>query len=151
MKVLTSDLIRMAQNGKFDVIVHGCNCFCAMGSGIAPVIAKTFPDALEVDKNTIKGDKQKLGTISVAYDQDYELYVVNAYTQFSFGGKEVHVDYDAIRTCFKQIKTEFHDLRIGIPMIGAGLGGGDWDIISGIIDEVFGPDVDCTLVKWEQS
>jgi len=45
------------------------------------------------------------------------------------------VDYDAIRTVFKQIKAQFSGLRIGYPAIGAGLAGGDWVIISQIIEE----------------
>ena len=36
------DLIKLALKGNFDVIVHGCNCFCTMKAGIAPLMAKTF-------------------------------------------------------------------------------------------------------------
>ena len=62
--------------------------------------------------------------------------VVNAYTQYNFGKvKRQYVDYDAVRSCFKEIKTTFSGHRIGFPLIGAGLGGGDWDVISRIIDE----------------
>jgi O-acetyl-ADP-ribose deacetylase (regulator of RNase III) len=31
MKVIKGDLIQLAKDGKFDLIVHGCNCFCTMG------------------------------------------------------------------------------------------------------------------------
>ena len=39
---IEGNLITLAMNGEFDVISHGCNCFCQMGAGIAPQMAKTF-------------------------------------------------------------------------------------------------------------
>lgn len=35
MKTIQGNFIHLAQNGEFDLIVHGCNCFCTMGAGIA--------------------------------------------------------------------------------------------------------------------
>ena len=35
IKYIKGDLIKLAQKGKFDIIAHGCNCFCTMGAGIA--------------------------------------------------------------------------------------------------------------------
>lgn len=34
MKEVTGDLIKLAQDGQFDVIVHGCNCFCTNGKDL---------------------------------------------------------------------------------------------------------------------
>ena len=59
MKIITGDLISLALAGEFDVIVHGCNCFCVMGAGIAKQMFKTFPEALAVDRQTTKGDRAK--------------------------------------------------------------------------------------------
>ena len=61
--------------------------------------------------------------------------IINAYTQYGYGRDKVYVDYDAIRSCMREIKTKYAGKRIGLPKIGAGLAGGDWGIISGIIDE----------------
>jgi O-acetyl-ADP-ribose deacetylase (regulator of RNase III) len=36
MKEIEGDLIDLAKRGHFDVVTHGCNCFCTMGAGIAP-------------------------------------------------------------------------------------------------------------------
>jgi hypothetical protein len=38
MKNLTGDLLKLAIEGRFDVIVHGANCQCVMGAGIAKAI-----------------------------------------------------------------------------------------------------------------
>ena len=136
MKVIKGDLLKLGMDGRFDVIVHGCNCFHTMGSGIALQIKKTFPYAFEVDKKTIKGDKKKLGTYSVASIKinDNYLIILNAYTQYGYGGQNVNVDYTAIKNVFIKIAKDFNGLRIGFPKIGCGLAGGDWKKVSKIID-----------------
>jgi len=60
--------------------------------------------------------------------------VVNAYTQQNTGGG-VQVSYVSIRECFRKVKQRFSSKRIAFPLIGCGLGGGDWSIVSKIIDE----------------
>ena len=88
MPTIKGDLIQLALNGEFDVIVHGCNCFHAMGAGIARAIAAEFPDALEADKQTDLGSRSKLGTISSVQITrgTTEFVLVNAYTQFHWEG-----------------------------------------------------------------
>jgi len=141
MKKVTGDLIKLAQQGEFDVIVHGCNCFNTMGSGVARAIRCNFSHAAEADRITKRGDKEKLGTITFSTEYDYSvtpstsLTIVNAYTQYNYGRTKRHVDYDAVRSCFRQVKLTFSGLRIGFPAIGAGLGGGDWSVIKKIICE----------------
>lgn len=41
-KEIEGDLITLTKQGAFDVIAHGCNCFCNMKSGIAPQMDKAF-------------------------------------------------------------------------------------------------------------
>lgn len=148
MKNITGNLIELAKDKQFDVIVHGCNCFNTMGAGIAYQIKRAFPSAYLVDQATILGDKSKLGTISLSYDSRYDLYIVNAYTQFNTSTMETVVDYDALEHCFKQIKTLFHTKKIAYPAIGCGLAGGNWDIVSKIIDITLTDDVNHTFVEW---
>lgn len=137
MNTKKGDLIQLAIEGEFDVIVHGCNCFCAMGAGIAKTIKQNFPEAYQADLNTIKGDKSKLGEItwSKSKTKSGELIVVNGYTQFHWKGRGRKVDYEAVRLVFKNVKKNFSGLKIGYPAIGAGLAGGDWEVISKIIEE----------------
>jgi len=58
--------LKRQKNGEFDVIIHGCNCFCTMGGGIAKTIKNEFIEAFNADRKTIKGSKDKLGTCSFA-------------------------------------------------------------------------------------
>jgi len=137
MAKIKGDLIKLAIEGEFDVIVHGCNCFCNMGAGIAKTIKQKFPEAYDADLATNEGDKTKLGEISWAQTEteNGKLIIVNGYTQFNWSGKGTLANYEAIRGVFKKTKEQFSGLRIGYPAIGAGLAKGDWSIISKIIEE----------------
>lgn len=161
MKYIDGDLISLAQKGHFDVIAHGCNCFCTMGAGIAPQMAKAFGcDKFKMEAPEYKGDINKLGTIDYEvkniilrkplslngvkiFAPDFggqDLVVINAYTQYHYGknhidGKEKPVDYEAIRMCMRKINQLFPGKKIGLPKIGAGLAGGNWEIIRRIIVE----------------
>lgn len=150
MKVVKGDLLQLALAGTFDVIVHGANCQCTMGAGIAKAIRVRFPEAYEADRATVKGDRAKLGTCSRAevVRGNTRFVVVNAYTQFDYRGAGVKVDYDAVASVFRQVKRDFSGRRIAYPRIGAGLGGGDWVRIAAIVDGVLEGE-DHTLAEFE--
>jgi O-acetyl-ADP-ribose deacetylase (regulator of RNase III) len=139
MNIVKGDLIKLAIAGEFDVIIHGCNCFCTMGAGIARAIRSEFPEAFMADQATEKGDKTKLGGFSHADIErnGHSITVINAYTQFNYSGKGVKADYNAIKIVFRKVKSQFSGRRIGYPLIGAGLAGGDWKLIAEIINEEF--------------
>jgi O-acetyl-ADP-ribose deacetylase (regulator of RNase III) len=67
-----------------------------------------------------------------------KLYVVNSYTQYNYGrnhtdGVNKPLDYEALTMCMRKINHRFKGKHIGLPKIGAGLAGGDWDRIKKII------------------
>jgi len=146
IKYIEGDIVRDAE--QFELIGHCCNCFCTMGSGIAPLIKHKFPEAYAVDCATKKGDKLKLGSIS--HTVDATPIIINIYGQYGYWGRnegKMDLDYNALRSGFKLIKQNFGGKRMGFPMLGAGLAGGDWSIIERIIEvELDGEDV--TIVKY---
>jgi len=154
MKIITGDIVKQAL--EFDIIVHGCNCFNNMGGGLAKQIKRTFPEAYKVDCQTKRGDKKKLGnfTACVIKLNNSEITIINAYTQFYYKiiseNKKKLVDYNALRNVFKQIKKHYNGKKIAYPLIGAGLAGGNWEIISKIIDEEL-INEDHTLVKYSKN
>lgn len=152
------NLITLALEGAFDVVVHGCNCFCTMGAGIAPHMAKAFGcDEYPMEEDEHTGDINKLGCIDFGFHDlpdGKRIYPVNAYTQYGFGsnhpgGKTAPVDYEAITLCMRKINDYFKGKHVGLPLIGCGLAGGNWDIIQEIIKEEL---VDCqvTIVHFKQ-
>ena len=146
IKYVEGDLVRDAD--QYEVIAHCCNCFCTMGAGIAPQIKHKFPEAYAVDCATTAGDQDKLGTIT--YTENTTPIVVNLYGQFDYKGRlqgRMDLDNTALRKSLAAMKAKFSGKKFGLPMIGAGLAGGDWNIIERIIqEELNGEDV--TVVKY---
>lgn len=141
------DIFQAIDEGQFDVLIHQCNCFNNMGAGIAPLIAKRFPQAELVDKQTIPGDLTKLGSFSHAIiEPDLEMMVINVYGQYHYSryAKRTGTEYPALRQSLKSVAEFLRSLgqgfpfKIGMPKIGCGLGGGNWEIVSQIIEEELG-------------
>jgi len=176
MENVYGDLIQLAKEGRFDVITHGCNCFCTMGAGIAVPMKQNFGcDKFPMEAPKYRGDINKLGTIdyqsqlinpiwkpikiagveTLAPDfGGHPLIVINSYTQYHYGrnhtdGVESPVDYDAIRLCMRKINHLFKGKKIGLPLIGAGLAGGKWSVIEAIIDKEL-LDMDVTIVHYKK-
>jgi len=152
MKIIKGNLITLAIAGEFDVISHGCNCFCTMGAGIAPQMAKAFgADKFKMEELGYKGSFNKLGTIDFQYNRQYNVAVVNSYTQYGFGrnhegGSKTPLDYVALEMCMKKINHEFKGTHVGLPWIGCGLAGGDKDRVAEILNRVL-TDVELTIVE----
>lgn len=132
-RLVQGDLVRLAESRHFDLIGHGCNCIHSMGAGIAKAVAKRFPEALFADKLTPHNDTTKLGTYSKAEIVDLDLTILNIYSQHLTWGPQPRVSYPAIERAARAIAAEFPGKRLGLPMIGAGLAGGDWLIIKEIL------------------
>jgi O-acetyl-ADP-ribose deacetylase (regulator of RNase III) len=137
------------------IIVHGCNCYGVMGSGIARSIKERFPTAYQVYREKFESSGLKLGEITYVEVSDRK-WIVNANTQQGTGSGR-QVSYDAIVSCFEKVfllaslikVDELTAPNIIFPKIGAGLGGGDWEIISTIIDVTIPDEFQKTLYLYE--
>jgi O-acetyl-ADP-ribose deacetylase (regulator of RNase III) len=153
MNVVKGDLLELGKLNKFDIIMHGCNCFNTMGGGIALQIANRFPDAKLADDETVRGDAGKLGTYTIGMDG--RLVILNCYTQYSISrdGRDVF-EYLAFERVLDRIALRFGKWRIGLPLIGMGLAGGDPERIVPMIER-FAQNMErqggsATLVEWEK-
>jgi hypothetical protein len=132
-----------------------------MGAGIAVPMKEHFGcDKFPMEAPEYRGDINKLGTIDYQIQNltlqkpiklgnlnllapDFggqPLVVVNSYTQYRYGqnhpdGVYHPVDYEAITLCMRKINLLFKGNSIGLPKIGCGLAGGDWNIVSKIIEK----------------
>ena len=140
------------------MIAHGCNCFCTMGSGIAPKIKAAFQPAWAADLKTTKGDRAKLGTYSHAVCNG--VVVANLYTQYGYNRRnqglrdlDYNALYDALVLFRRLVETysgaQGRTLKVGLPKLGAGLAGGDWRVIEAMINSVLEP-LDVTIYVLEK-
>ena len=143
-------LITLAERGFFDVIVHGCNLKGIMGAGIAREIADKYPEAAIADRGSLHLPFERLGTYTMAGVRSplgHEFIIVNAYTQRDTSRRHRQVDYNAVANAFSLVAQNFEGKRIAYPRVGAGLAGGDWNILDGIIQDALA-NVDHTLVEY---
>jgi O-acetyl-ADP-ribose deacetylase (regulator of RNase III) len=140
LKRTVGNLLDMADDGQFSMIVHGCNCHHTMGSGIARQIRERYPQAYEADRETNQGDRNKLGTVSVAIGINKlgsAFVIINAYTQFNFNSGALNdvFEYDAFQNILNGIARDAGpSMHIGMPYIGMGLAGGNKERILNIIE-----------------
>ena len=132
LKHTKGNLLDLAEAGDFDVVVQGCNCFNAMGGGIAREIRERYPMAMLADNETVKGDYNKLGNYTTAFTGKF--LIVNAYTQYNMSTGEDVFEYMAFQLILQKLVRAYGDRRIGLPYIGMGLAGGDKDIIIPMIE-----------------
>lgn len=130
------------------IIAHGCNTQGVMGSGIAKAIRDKYPKCYNVYRLNYEenGDQLDLGD-TIFYHHSFleddglpSRIIGNCITQNLFGRTgDCFVDYDAIKESLDhvfQLARELEYKSVGLPLIGAGLGGGDWNRISVIIEEL---------------
>lgn len=125
-------------------IVHGCNAQGVMGSGVAKIVREQFPKAYDRYMQEGRNGHLMLGDIIPVpcgdreSDPDNFKIIVNAITQEYYGrdGKR-YVSYDAVAKSMDKIN-RMYDVygidSVAMPMIGAGLGNGKWEIVSAIIE-----------------
>ena len=140
------NLLDLAERGKFDVIVHGANCFNSMGSGIAKEIRERYPDAYEADTRYdaqigINWRYMKLGNYSATdvFVGAGKFKIINAYTQYSMNkqGQEFkdHFEYDSFKVILQKLLHFYGNYDFGFPWIGMGLAGGDRDRIIAMLED----------------
>ena len=133
------------------IIIHGCNSHGVMGSGVALAVKNKYPDCYVAYHNTCvarQNDPTLLGSV-IVYVVNENLSVANMITQKDFGTHKRQVNYGAIARGFDDLE-EFYANMPGLvfhfPKIGAGLGGGDWEVIAEIIEQMC---PNRRLVCWE--
>lgn len=167
LKEIKGNLLDLADKGNFDLIMHGCNCQNTMGAGIALQIRKRYPQAFKRDAQYFREHVSPspiqqlykartsvlLGNFSTsqvyAFDAEHEdaplFTIINAYTQILPGA---NFDINALIVIMKKINLIYAGKRIGIPLIGAGIGGGNWESIKQSV-EAFLSDMDVTIVHFD--
>ena len=141
---VTGNLVELAPAGRYNVIVHGANCFHMMRSGVAKALVAAWPQVAQADVDfSPSGDPTKLGCYSQAYcdlANGSRIAVINGYTQYGYGYDNArYVEYCAVANDFNRLAAHYREVYanpfIGIPRIGTGRAGGEWSIIEHLINK----------------
>ena len=142
------------------VIAHGVNCQGVMGSGVAKAVRAKYPHVYEAYRSRclftegkgLLGQVQLLDSVQTdgtrTCPPDDLLLVANCFTQDRYGTDKRYVNYEAIAQCFATLNKRVPNMYgcpLHIPKIGAGLAGGDWNVIEAIINSEYKSEIIC----WE--
>lgn len=141
--IIAADLLSFPKLpiGNINVIAHSCNCQKTMAAGLAKKIKDKFPNVYEVDCK--KSGDDWLGKYTAA-KVGKDKFVVNLYTQYTYGTDQRQVNYEAFYTALDSLvlslskkNTEGKNYILGLPYkISCDLAGGDWEIIGSMIDSI---------------
>lgn len=113
-------------------LAHGANCIAVMGAGVALALRQKWPPVyLEYRK---RFDRQGLSLGEIQFVDVGEKIICNCMTQFATGpGRQV--DYEAVYKCFELMHRFIpKEEALATPKIGCGLAGGNWGVVSAIIE-----------------
>lgn len=132
-----------------DIIGHQVNLYGIMGGGIAREIKERFPDVYEEYREICLSESGLLGKMHLTYayvdeDGESELMIANLFGQDESAGQKVLTNYSALASSLKFLHewaSMLDKKTIALPYgLGCGIAGGDWNIVSKLIEDEFGTD-----------
>lgn len=142
INAIDGDLIKLYDNGHFNVVGHGCNCIHAMKNGIAKTFVEyTSGKIADADRTSVYGDVNKMGEYTVLPFKHGLIY--NLYTQFIPAYKNTTaVHWQSVRNALQSSIVDAKqrlpnsEINYGIPLIGCGLAGGKVEALLDVIESL---------------
>lgn len=133
-----------------DIICQQVNHQGVMRAGLANQIANKYPDIVKGYRRFCKTYPfEKIKDCGLVNFFEGDKLIANIFGQEYYGRDERYTDYEALTSGLETVwRVAVYDLlSIAIPYkIGCGLGGGDWNIVEGIIRNCFF-DYEVTIYK----
>ena len=133
--------------------MHGVNCRGVMGAGFALEVKNRFPVAFATYQERCRDrtPEMLLGT-SLITPINSELTIMHCFTQKDYGSSGKYVSYDAFESSLYALPSALHGVvkELHFPMIGAGLGGGKWEVMAAIIDTHYATQKGLMKYLWVQ-
>jgi O-acetyl-ADP-ribose deacetylase (regulator of RNase III) len=152
MKFLKGNILD-AQEG---IIGHQVNCQMVMGSGLAKQIRDKYPRVYE-EYLAVMGQspiRHRLGRCQIVEIVRTRLYIANLFGQYYYGRREmIYTDYAALGMALRNLQRwrqsfNYDNLPVYLPHgMGCGLGGGNWEIVAGIIRDAI---PDAYIVRYDK-
>lgn len=145
MKKQIGNILEEVKDG---FILQQVNCQGVMASGIAKAIKDKWPVVYSEYMRTFKGAQEYdhpasmfLGRVQIVNVTPW-LAVINLYTQEGYGRTgDRFTSYDALDTALIEVARLTEGLPSSLfhhPTIGCGLGGGNWKVVSALIEQHLG-------------
>lgn len=132
MQVIKGDLLAIESG----IISHQVNCQGVMGAGLAKALRHKYPICFESYSKYCKAAQFKLGMVQFCRVNP-ELFICNLAGQDAYGTSKRQTDYQALEVCLTKLYAKSLELNL-IPYLpykmGCGLAGGDWAIVSKLIE-----------------
>jgi O-acetyl-ADP-ribose deacetylase (regulator of RNase III) len=135
----------------FDAIAHGVNCKGVMGSGIAVVFKNKYPEMYSHYAKACKGNFLLPGQVIPWRTGSSGLWVYNVASQY-WPGAYARQEYLKAGLQWVRFHMEHGGLNnLGLPRIGAGIGGLTFDVVRDTVEFVFGKsDLNVTIVSLKE-
>lgn len=132
---------------------HQVNCRGVMGAGIAKQIKAKYPEAFAAYQSLCQQfGSTLLGEVQFVACHDGTV-IANLFAQDGYGRGIVQTDMRAMEECLSRVAAfvKKTGASVGFPkLMGAGLAGGDWKLISERIAHYFRePQIECLIVEWD--
>ena len=150
IKYITGDATRPIGEGK-KIICHICNDERRWGAGFVLSLSARWEEPEKVYRKMPK-EKMVLGQVMIVPVEN-DIMVANMIAQHgiqpiysphaAFGPTIPPIRYGALRVCLAEVNDIAYHMGATLhgPRFGAGLSGGNWDIIEKIIEEIVSVDI----------
>lgn len=132
---------------RLEALAHGCNCAGAMGRGIAVEFKRRYPRMFDEYRDRCRSGLFGLG--DVFRWEAADIVVFNLGTQKTWRTKASLAAIEQSLRGMIAIAEKERIRTIGLPRIGAGLGGAPWERVRSLLQEL-GDATDVELVVFEK-
>lgn len=132
MSVIHKDILTITKG----IIAHQCNTKGVMGAGLAKDIRSKYPFVYMQYREAYLANNLPLGSTQFIQVSP-SLYIANLIAQDGYGRDKQYTNYEALAQCLKDLHQRSIDwkLCVYIPYgLGCGLAGGDWNIVSKLVE-----------------
>ncbi|MGG4439300.1 macro domain-containing protein [Brevibacillus fortis] len=150
VQVIPGNILEAKEN----IIVQQVNCMGVMGAGLAKQIRAKYPSVYTEYKQLCEqyadAREDLLGQVLLCQVGEGK-YMANLFAQLGYGKKGVYTKYDMLQKGLEEVLSlaKKENLTIAIPYgIGCGLAGGDWDVVSKQLNDIF-VSFRVKVYKWE--
>ena len=126
---------------------HGCNCAGAMGAGVAIEFKRRWPRMFEEYAARCKDGRFGLGDVFMWAEGEHTIFNLGTQEHWRKKAQIPALARSLDKMC--ELAANAGIERVGLPRIGAGLGGLDWTRVKKVSFEV-GAKTPVTLVVYEQ-